>query len=573
MQRPVPYRVLGALGGREIRPGIRIVAQEIVVGDPATFRDDPSLLLRVFSDAQRHGATISAATRRLIRSQASVLGTDEARRAPKTVAAFFDVLRWKHGVYDALHEMHKLGVLGVFLPEFGNLLCMAQYDRVHLYTVDEHSLRGVLFLERLRQGEFKQSAPLLTDVMREEERVEILYLAMLFHDSGKGQGGDHSNRGAAHVRHVCDRLGLNADDRDDLEFLVRQHLHMYHLATRRDIHDEKLVAEFAATVRTPVALRELYLLTFGDMCATNPKLWTSWHDMLMGELYVRTVDVFERRVYVEQGESDRAGRVRARFRETMHGQTGEVLERFLRDMPDRYFLTTPDADLAEHYGLVRGYEEEPVVTRVTHFPEREFSTFVVVTRDRPGLFSQITGVLAANGMNILGAEIYTSASGIVLDEFRISHEEDDPIARSSERWERIQLTVAKVIAGEVDVERLVAEAHRPSALPPRVVPRVGTTVEIDNQVSDRFTVVDVYTQDRVGILFAITNALYHLDLSIHLAKITTNVDAVFDVFYVSDTAGRKIRDPDRLAHIQASVLEAAQVVPVTEGVTYAIAQE
>jgi [protein-PII] uridylyltransferase len=319
-------------------------------------------------------------------------------------------------------------------------------------------------------------------------------------------------------------------------------------------------------VRTPAALRKLYLLTFGDMCATNPKLWTSWHDMLMGELYVRAVDVFERRLYVEQGESDRAGRVRERLRQRMGSQGGPALDRFLRDMPDRYFLTTAETDLGEHFELVRRHEEEPVVTRIAHFPERELTTFVVVTRDQPGLFSRITGVLASQGLNVLGAEIYTGANGIVLDEFRISHQEDDPIARDNERWERVQVTVAKVIAGELDVEQLVAQANRPSTLPQRVVPRVRTTVDIDNQVSDRFTVIDVYTQDRVGILFAITNALYHLDLSIHLAKITTNVDAVFDVFYVSDAAGQKITDPERLAHIQASVLHAAQPVPVGEAV-------
>jgi [protein-PII] uridylyltransferase len=231
-------------------------------------------------------------------------------------------------------------------------------------------------------------------------------------------------------------------------------------------------------------------------------------------------------------------------------------------MPDRYFLSTPETDLVEHFEIVRSHEEEPVVTRVAHFPEREFSAFVVVTRDQPGLFSKITGVLAAHGMNILGAEIYTSASGIVLDEFRISHEDQDPSARSAERWERIQTTVGKVIAGEIDVEGLVAAANRPSTLPERVVPRVRTTVEIDNQVSERFSVVDVYTQDRVGILFAITNALYHLDLSIHLAKITTNVDAVFDVFYVTDTRGRKITDPAALARLRAAVLAALHPPPV-----------
>jgi [protein-PII] uridylyltransferase len=555
-RRSAPYRIIGRLGGREIRPGVRIAGQELVVGDPATFRADPSLLVRVFADSQRHGVPISNATRRVIREQASLLEEERVRRDPAAARAFLDVLGWKTGVYASLQEMHKLGVLGAYLPEFGNLLCMAQYDRTHLYTVDAHSLRGVLILERLRQGEYKQSAPLLTDVMREEDRVEILYLAMLFHDSGKGRGGDHSNRGARLVRDVAVRLGLHADEQNEIEFLVRRHLHMYHLATRRDIHDLKLVTEFAATVGTASALRKLYLLTFGDMCATNPKLWNSWHDMLMGELYLRTIDVFERRLYVERGEDERARRVRDRVAAAIGLAGGDALRRFLADMPDRYFLTTPEADIAHHFELVRSHEEEPVVTRVVHYPEREFTNFIVVTQDRPGLFSKITGVLAAHGMNILGAEITTSAGGVALDEFRISHEDGGAIARSDDRWERIQTALVKVLAGTLDVEQMVAAAIQPSPLPQKVVPRVETRIEIDNRVSERFTVVDVYTQDRVGVLFAITNALYHLGLSIYLAKITTNVDQVLDVFYVTDESGRKVEAPAALERIRATVMGA-----------------
>jgi len=559
LERPTAYRIIARLGGREIRPGVRIAGQQVVVGDPAAFRDNPSLLMRVFADAQRHGLPISNDTRRLIREHATLLDSDRMRCDPAVVEAFFAVLGWKSGVYESLREMHKLGVLGAFLPEFGNLLCMAQYDRTHLYTVDEHSLRGLLILERLRAGEYKQTSPLLTEVMRDEDRVEILYLGMLFHDSGKGQGGDHSNRGADLVRRVAQRLGLHADEAAQLEFLVRQHLVMSHLATRRDIHDEKLIMEFAKVVGTLATLKKLFLLTFADMCATNPKLWNSWHEMLLGELYVRTLAAFELGEFAAPDEGVRAQRVRQRVAEAIGPAAGAALDRFLGDMPDRYFLSVPEADIPRHFELARRYEEEPVVTHVAHFPEREFSEFTVLTRDRPGLFARLTGVLTAHGMNIVGAQITTSASGTALDVFRVSHLERAAIACSEDRWEQIQVTVGKVLAGELDVEELVAKARRPSLLPEKVVPRVGTSVEIDNEVSENFTVLDVYTQDRVGVLFAITNTLYHLELSIHLAKITTNVDQVLDVFYVTDVRGLKITDPAALERIRIAVVGALTV--------------
>ncbi|MGH7788880.1 MAG: [protein-PII] uridylyltransferase [Candidatus Binatia bacterium] len=554
LERSSPYRLIGRLGGRAIRPGVRIAGGELVVGDPAVFRDDPSLLLRVFADAQRHGIPLSAATRRLIRAHAGLMD-EAARQQPAAARAFLDILGWPHGVYETLHEMHELDVLGAFLPEFGALYCMAQYDRYHIYTVDEHSLRAVYRLEQLLLGEFKQSAPLLTQVMREVDRIELLYVAMLFHDAGKGQGGDHSNRGAGLARAVAGRLGFNADDTEVLDLLVRNHLLMHHLATRRDIHDPKLVAEFARTVGTLATLQKLFVLSFGDLGATNPKLWNSWQDMLLGELYALTVESFERGVSVEQAQVERANRIRARVATAIGAAGGVTVQRFLADLPDRYFLTTPEEDIPQHFELVRRFGEEPLVTAVQHFPEREFSEFTVVTRDEPGLFARLTGVLRANGMNIGAARIATGGSGMVVDVFRVTHLDGALIARDDERWERIQMQVGKVLAGQLDVEQLVAQAGKPSVLGEKVVPRLPSKVEIDNQVSHDFTVIDVFTLDRVGVLFAIANALYHLGLSIHLAKITTSVDRVLDVFYVTDQDGRKIDDPARLALIGDTVRE------------------
>jgi [protein-PII] uridylyltransferase len=361
LERPVPG-FFGRLGGRAIRRGVRITGRELVVGDPATFRDDPTMVLRVFADAQRHQVRFSTATRRLIRASAALID-EPVRQAATAAAAFLDVLGWSRGVYQALHEMHELDVLDAYLPEFAHLRCLAQYDRYHIYTADEHSLRAVERLEQLLHGEFKQTAPLLTEVMRDIDGVEILYLAMLFHDVGKGLGGDHSNKGAALVRAVAGRLGLNADDTTQLDFLVRQHLLMHRLATRRDIHDPKLVGEFARTVGTLDTLKKLYCLTFADLGATNPTLWNSWQDMLLGELYALTVESFERGISVEQAQAERVDRIRKRVAVALGAAGGRAVDRFLADMPDRYFLTTPEEDIPQHFDMIRRYAEEPLVTR------------------------------------------------------------------------------------------------------------------------------------------------------------------------------------------------------------------
>jgi len=554
LERGLPLRLIGRFNTREIRPGVTIQHGLLSIAGEDMLREDPSNMVRVFGEAQRHGALVSNNTKRLIRANLDLIG-DRERRAPATVDAFFEILRGKQLVYETLLEMHRVGILGAVLPEFGALLCMVLHDLYHIYTVDEHSLRGIRELELLRAGTFKESAPLLTQVMREIDGVEILFLGMILHDIGKGYGGGHSERGARMIDEVAARLHLNTDDAEQLKFLVAHHLTMSHLAQRRDIHDLKLIIDFAKRVENLDNLKKLYLLTFADMRAVGPKIWNNWHDMLLGELYLRTLDVFEREEFLEEDHAERVERVKHRVADAAATLLAPpTITQFVRTMPDRYFLGTAEDSIVHHMQLVQLMDGEPFISEVKHFPEREFSEFTVVTRDRPGLFAMLTGVLLAHGMNILGAHINTSHTGLAVDIFRISHGDHAEAAQRPERWERVQVALGRVLGGEVDVEQLVDASQRPSLLTKKFVPRVPTEVEVDNDVSRHFTVLDVYTQDRVGVLFAITNELFHLGLSIHLAKITTNVDQVLDVFYVTDARGEKIDDPQRLEHIRAHLL-------------------
>jgi [protein-PII] uridylyltransferase len=554
LERGLPLRLIGRFSTREIRPGVTIQHGTLSIAGADLLRDDPSNLVRIFGEAQRHDVKISNHTKRLLRANLDLIG-DAERREPRVVGAFLDVLGGKQKVYETLLEMHRVGVLGALMPEFGALLCMVLHDLYHIYTVDEHSLRGVRELELLRAGAFKESVPLLTQVMREIDGVEILFLGMILHDIGKGHGGGHSERGARMVEHIVGRLQLNPDAAKQLEFLVAHHLTMSHLAQRRDIHDQGLIIDFAKRVETPDNLKKLYLLTFADMRAVGPKIWNNWHDMLLGELYSQTLDVLQREEFIEEDHAARVERVKQRVLTAANGLVEPAAAvQFVRTMPDRYFLGTIEENIVHHLQLAQLMDGEPFISEVKHLPEREFSEFTIITRDRPGLFSMLTGVLLAHGMNILGASINTSHTGLALDIFRISHGDQAETAQRPERWERLQVALGRVLTGEVDVEQLVGASQRPSILSKKFVPRVPTEVDIDNDISRHFTVLDVYTQDRVGVLFAITNELFHLGLSIHLAKITTNVDQVLDVFYVTDAAGRKIIDSERLEHIRAHLV-------------------
>jgi [protein-PII] uridylyltransferase len=338
---------------------------------------------------------------------------------------------------------------------------------------------------------------------------------------------------------------------------------MSHLAQRRDVHDDEMVLSFAKQLGDVSTLRKLYLLTFADMKAVGPGYWNNWRDHLLGELYVRTVQMLERDVSIEEERRARLQRVKMRVRRAVGrmalGRTVDPreMETFLETMPDSYFLTSREDGIPSHVALVARFKrrraEEGAVaeTMVHHVPERDYSEFTVCAADRPGLFSTLAGVLAAAGLNVVSARIATGGDGTVLDEFRISHMERREMVLEERLWRRVGETLEGTLRGEVDVEALVQQSRRPTLLAKRrkgtQEPRTG--VAVDNGVSRDYTVLDVYAADRIGLLFTITRCLYHLGLQIYLAKITTTLDQVLDVFYVTDEQGAKVEDPARLETI------------------------
>src|SRR5262249_36300341 len=363
----------------------------------------------------------------------------------------------------------------------------------------------------------------------------LLLVGMLFAGGGKGHGHDPSGRGAQMMGEIAARLGLNEDARAACVFLVQRHLLLSHLAQQRDISDDQLVVDFCRTVGSVENLQRLYVLTYADMRAVAPGIWNNWRATLVTELYRRAFEFFEKGVFEPEDRAARAERIVARVLAAAPAVQQDAIRTFVEQVPDSYSLSTPEEMMLGHGELRRRFEqaeadgEQPAVsTQLITFRERDFTEFAVCTRDRPGLFSMFSGVLAAHGMNILAARIDTSRDGVALDAFRVSHEGgDDTVDR--ERWERVDHTLRQVLSGTRDVEALVAGSSRPSVLSKKRRP-VPTRVEFDNDVSAAYTVVDVYAADRVGLLFTITNCLYHLWVQIHLAKITTMVNEVLDVF-------------------------------------------
>ncbi len=541
--------------GRDLRPGVRIAGRTLAVAPAKQADAGPEELLELFADLQRYRLSLGQDSREIVRAR---VGTLDGTLAGSAAAnrRFLGILRGNEWIYETLLEVHRTGVLDALVPEFARVRCMALHDLYHIYTVDQHLMRAVKEFERLRSGEFEASLPRLSQLAREVERPEILILGILFHDIGKGQGGGHSELGRAMALEAAGRMSLNEDEQDLLAFLVLHHLLLTAIAFRRDIQDEKTAMDLADAVGTTENLKALYVLTYSDVKAVGPDVWNNWKAALLDELFNRTLDVLEEREKGESGRPDQDVKVR-RVQDRLMAQLGaehpveEVRRDFIEAMPRRYFLTTPEEDMPFHYRLLQRLRDEPFLAAVFHHPEHGHSEVAICAHDQPGLFASIAGVFAAMELNVLSARISTRRDGLILDVFRISHQGRAEVVMDAGKWSRMELQLQRVLSGKTDIAELVGRS-RPS-LSRRPAVKASTQVRWDNAASDDFTVIEVYTRDRPGVLFTITYLLSKLDVSIHLAKISTDVDRVADVFYVADAEGGKIRDEKRLEALREAL--------------------
>jgi [protein-PII] uridylyltransferase len=382
--------------------------------------------------------------------------------------------------------------------------------------------------------------------------MEILRLALLLHDIGKGEGRGHVAKGITLVDAIQTRMGIPEPDAEDVRFLVAHHLTMSHVAQRLDLDDEAMVIDFAKHVQTLDRLKMLYLLTYSDIKAVGPGVWTEWKGTLLWELYIKTHTILTRGI--PEGEDDlaRAERVTSQLTQELSPEFGvEAVKRHLQEAPTRYLLTTSLGKIASHMRLIQRVQQgEEAASQWAAFPLAGYSEFTICAFGRHGRFAQIVGTLSANGMNILSAQIFTLASGMVIRHFRVDDGKGSAIEDPGV-WERLVADVQHVLAERVNVRELIKRRRKDVLARPMqkgVLPPIK--VEFDNLVSEAYTVLDVRTQDRLGLLYLISSTLSELSVDIRSAKITTEAEQVVDVFYVTNKDGTKLMDEERREQIR-----------------------
>lgn len=517
-------------------------------------QDCPANMIKAFVIADKFKCNKTPYLADLIRDNSNLKSiSDKFRNNDEVNELFLKLLQSGKHVSKELFEMNRLRLLGRYIPEFGKIVCMAQYDAYHVYTVDIHSIFMIKKIERLLSGDLEDKFPLLTKLAKETEKRDILYLGCLFHDMGKGEGKNHSRKGAVMIPKIAKRMGLSTQDAEILEFMVKHHLIMPHFSQRRDLNDESLILRFAKSVKTKQTLNLLYLLTFADIKSVGPDTWSDWKGLLLEDLYLKTAAILEESEYRKEKPEELRKRYIKEVCNTLKDSIKEkTVSKILNEMPDAYFKGFSPKTVSRHIKLIERAGNDTDF-HVSYHPAVKFDDFIFWGFDTPGIFYKLCGVLSANGLNIMGARITSTSHNRILDVFYVNKIGESTI-ESKNIWTSVRSDLNKVLSGELKAKQLLKKRISSYAHYKKNIPTKPSKIEFDNESSDNFTIIDYYSHDRIGLLYEVSKALNNSGCSINYAKISTKVDQVSDVFYVTDSNNKKITSPKKLKDIKEALL-------------------
>jgi [protein-PII] uridylyltransferase len=529
---------------KKIDENFGIAYGELHLLDPVTFKKDPTQLMTLFEHCQARQAKMDFRIEEAA-IEALPFIDDRFRYSEKVNQTFLSILRKGKGVETLLRKMHELGFLSRYIPEFLDVEGKVHYDLYHVHPVDIHSILAVEELAKLRDGHYQKDYPLLTSLIREIENLEILFLTALLHDIGKGKEGEHAVIGAEMVRRIGGRMGLSVENIELIGFLVSHHLLMLETAFRRDLHDEQVILRFANEIKNLNQLKMLYLLTFADVNAVGPEAWTSWKNTLLMELFLKTSHFLKR-----DGVSEPFLKRDEIMNTLENSLSPEMFSEYAEYLPGRYLSCYSSTEITHHIEMARSIEKEFLLVE-WEIEKKIRAKVTVCIKDRYGLFSKITGSMFLNRLNILEAQIHTWENDVVLDIFFV----EDLTGDIERRLQQFRKDLKEILSGTASVKTLLSQKIESNGIKPKVIPKVSTEVKIDNQDSDFYTIIEISGEDRLGILYEITQALTDHGCDIHFARVSTLGNRIVDVFYVQDTWGEKIEEKNKVEQLKKTLFQ------------------
>ncbi len=532
-----------------------VEADRLNLADDLAFERDPVNLIRLFHLADKYNLPFHPEALKLARRSLKLIDQD-LRENEEANTLFMKILTSRNDPEVVLRRMNEAGVLGRFIPDFGKVVALVQFNMYHHYTVDEHLIRAVGLLADIDHGRLADDHPLANEIIQTIQSRDVLYLALFLHDVAKGRPEDHSIAGARVARRLAPRLGFSPADTETVAWLIEHHLDMSMIAQSRDLADRKTIEDFAATVQNLERLKLLLILTVADIRAVGPGVWNGWKGQLLRTLYYETEPVLagghsqaQRRLRIEAA--------RAELRQTLSDWPEDEFDAYCERHYPAYWVRTDLPRQVEHARFLREMDHKgrKLATRARTDEFRDITEITVFAPDHPRLLSIIAGACAASGANIVDAQIFTTSDGYALDTIFVSRElpQDEDERR---RAERIGKVIEQGLAGQVKIPDLVGQ---------RAVTKgrirafsVEPDVHLNNTWSNRYTVIEISGLDRPGLLYQLTDVLARLNLNIASAHIATFGERAVDVFYVTDLTGQKITNANRQAAIRRRLLQVFQ---------------
>ena len=516
------------------------------------FRDDLDQIIRLFNFALIHELDIHPGTLRRLTRAVRAARTAQLQTA-QTHEIFLQIISGTGNPERVLRLMNESGWLGIYMPDFGRIVGMMQFDMYHSYTVDEHTLKAIGILHGIETGALRQAAPVATEVMPEIGSRRALYVAMLLHDIAKGRGGDHSVLGAEVALAVCPRLGLSHEETETVSWLILHHLLMSKIAFRYDLNDPQTIEDFASIVQSPERLKLLLVLTVADIRAVGPNIWNGWKAALMRDLYYRCDAVLRGAdpAVIALGNAEEA---RQEAAAKLADWDAARFAAHAANMPLTYWTGFDCESQVRHARLCDEFANQDALLLIDFKPDpaRRITELTILTVDDPGLFARIAGAVAAAGANIVGARITTCHDGTVLDVFFLQDMKNQAIEDQDE-LARIRTTLEKSLTGSLKLEKALLARWQQTPLRVRQMP-VPSRVLLSNKISNTHSVIEVNGRDFPGLLHKITLCLAGLGLQIQTATVSTYGERVVDVFYVKDIFGLQIQSETRQQTIRNQLL-------------------
>ena len=526
---------------KRLAPGIELLNGKILLRNEELLLQKPYLLFKAFAISASEKIPLHYRSRKLIAALIENL-PERLRRSRRCAKYFLEILR-NSDQPRPLIQMLDTGLLSFYIPEFEHLRALALHDVYHVNTVDRHMVETVVRLNHLRKG--------YANLFAAVKDQDILLLAAFLHDIGKGLGGRHAQKGAGMAKPIARRFSFSPERQDTLDFLITNHLFLIDNATRRDLEDETLLLKFARHIKDLDRLNMLYLITVADSMATGPNVWTDWRQALVLEIYHKTAHLLEQHELIDP---DRIAAVEW-MREKVSHLLGKEESRLLDILPEDYILSfTPEA-VVKHLELRQRLSGEKVLI----LPEDRgnYWSILLMTRDRTGLLSKICGVFALYNLGILQAQIFTLKDGTVVDVLDTGSE----IHRDFNEvdWKRLEKDLQKTLQNRISLShRLASKFSRMSGPAHKVSIRPRARVIIDNEQSDFYTIIEIYTQDSPCLLYSVTRTLAEFGINIYKAKIGSSGDQVVDCFYVLNDLGERLEDKEFTEEVKNALLYSAQ---------------